>query len=170
MTDLPLMGHIPKKSENPKWKAPLTRRRRKKHSHFRACIPKSHSHTFLQLSRRGCHKKVVPACAYRVKETPETHIASISGSFSWCENRSDTFWEELTFYWRQRRRHCYCTYSCSTKQSEFCQSFPKFNNCLEEPLLTKNSSNRPKQTEKVNTHLRHFTCHMNTLPLVILSS
>ena len=34
------------------------------------------------------------------------------------------------------------------RQAKVCKSFPKSNNYLEKPLSTKNSSNRPKQTEK----------------------
>ena len=34
------------------------------------------------------------------------------------------------------------------RQAKFGKSFPKSNNYMEKPLSTKNSSNRPKQTEK----------------------
>ena len=44
--------------------------------------------------------------------------------------------------------HIYFEYDRVEKQVKFCKSFPKSNNYLEKPLSTKNSSNRPKQTEK----------------------
>ena len=44
--------------------------------------------------------------------------------------------------------HIFFEYDRVEKQVKFCKSFPKSNNYLEKPLSTKNSSGRPKQTEK----------------------